>query len=125
VVEVDRNPRYPYKPPIPLTVLHSGLGVQPAFEIVPIDMADLAPVETPGAVLAADKIRRSVASHDFQTGGNWQRLTVSVGIASVSHERMNQQDLITEAYNTLRQGRVAGQGPNRTFTETLTTATGY
>jgi len=78
-----------------------------------------------GAILAADKIRRSVASHDFQTGGNWQRLTVSVGIASVSHERMNQQDLITEAYNTLRQGRGAGQGPNRTFTETLTTATGY
>ncbi|MEP7104302.1 MAG: diguanylate cyclase [Chloroflexota bacterium] len=73
-----------------------------------------------GAVLAADKIRKSVASHDFQTGGNWQRLTVSVGIASVSHERMSQQDLLTEAYATLHQGRNAGQGPNRTFTETLT-----
>ena len=72
-----------------------------------------------GAVLAADKLRRSVASHDFQTGGNWQRLTVSVGIASVAHERMNQQDLITEAYATLNQGRMSGQGPNRTFTEAL------
>ena len=77
-----------------------------------------------GAVLAADKIRKSVASHDFQTGGNWQRLTVSVGIASVSHERMNQQDLLTEAYATLHQGRNAGSGPNRTFTENLTAGMG-
>ena len=69
-----------------------------------------------GALLAADKIRRSVASHDFQTGGAWQRLTVSVGVATVSHERMNQQDLLTEAYSTLQHGRGAGQGPNRTFT---------
>jgi len=45
---------------------------------------------------------------------------VSVGIASVAHERMNQQDLISEAYATLSQGRMAGQGPNRTHTETLT-----
>src|SRR5579871_5343547 len=36
-----------------------------------------------GALLAADKIRRSVASHDFEAGGAWQRLTVSVGVASV------------------------------------------
>jgi len=77
-----------------------------------------------GAVLAADKIRKSVASHDFQTGGNWQRLTVSVGIASVSHERMNQQELLTEAYATLHQGRSSGQGPNRTFTENLTAGMG-
>lgn len=69
-----------------------------------------------GALLAADKLRRSVASHDFQAGGAWQRLTVSVGIATVSHERMAQQDLLAEAYEALEQGRAAGQGPNRTFT---------
>lgn len=72
-----------------------------------------------GAILAADKIRRSVASHDFQAGGAWQRLTVSVGCASVSHERMNQQDLLTEGFQALQVGRVAGQGPNRTFTPAI------
>ncbi len=69
-----------------------------------------------GALLAADKIRRSVASHDFQAGGTWQRLTVSVGVASVSHERMNQQDLLAEANQAVENGRASGQGPNRTFT---------
>lgn len=69
-----------------------------------------------GALLAADKIRRSVASHDFQAGGTWQRLTVSVGLASVVHERMNQQDLLGEAQQALQTGRASGQGPNRTFT---------
>jgi diguanylate cyclase (GGDEF)-like protein len=68
-----------------------------------------------GALLAADKIRRSVASHDFQAGGAWQRLTVSVGLATVSHERMNQQDLLGEAFTALDTGRASGQGPNRTF----------
>lgn len=68
-----------------------------------------------GALLAADKIRRSVASHDFQAGGTWQRLTVSVGVATVAHERMNQQDLLGEAFQTLETGRASGQGPNRTF----------
>ncbi len=68
-----------------------------------------------GALLAADKIRRSVALHDFQAGGAWQRLTVSVGVASVSHERMNQQDLLGEAYQVMQAGMAAGQGPNRTY----------
>lgn len=72
----------------------------------------------PGAVLAADKIRRSVASHDFSAGG-WQRLTVSVAVATVSHERVQQQDLLTDAYATLRSGLASGQGPNRTHTAAL------
>ncbi len=65
-----------------------------------------------GALLAADKIRRSVASHDFQSGGNWQRLTVSVGIATVHHERIGPQDLIDQGFQALQNGR--GSGPNRT-----------
>jgi len=36
-----------------------------------------------GATLAADKIRRGIASHDFSTGGNWQRITVSCGAATI------------------------------------------
>jgi diguanylate cyclase (GGDEF)-like protein len=72
-----------------------------------------------GAVLAADKIRRAVASHDFQAGGGWQRLTVSVGVASVAHERMHQQDLLNEAYQTLQTGRTSGQGPNRTHIQAV------
>lgn len=67
-----------------------------------------------GAVLAADKIRRSVASHDFTAAGNWSRLTVSIGAASVNLERMGQQDLLLDAHNALVAGRASGQGPNRT-----------
>jgi diguanylate cyclase (GGDEF)-like protein len=70
-------------------------------------------------ILAADKIRRSVASHDFQAGGGWQRLTVSVAVASVVHERMQQQDLLSEAFATLRAGLASEQGPNRTYTAAL------
>src|SRR5450756_1752591 len=36
-----------------------------------------------GATLAADKIRRSIASHDFSSAGNWQRITVSCGAATI------------------------------------------
>ncbi len=68
------------------------------------------------AVLVGDKIRRCVASHDFRAGGAWQRLTVSVGVAEVSYERMDQQDLLQAAYRTLQQGRAQGLGPNRTHT---------
>lgn len=68
-----------------------------------------------GAMQAADKLRRTVASHDFQTGGNWQRLSVSVGVSSVAHERMNQQELLHEAYAALQAGRATGSGPNRTY----------
>lgn len=71
------------------------------------------------AVQAADKIRRSVASHDFQAGGGWQRLTVSVAVATVSQERVQQQDLLKEAYATLQAGLASEQGPNRTYTEAL------
>src|SRR5437867_1539872 len=36
-----------------------------------------------GAALAADKIRRSIASHDFGTTGAWKRITVSCGAATL------------------------------------------
>ena len=68
-----------------------------------------------GAVLAADKVRRSIASHDFQGGGQWTRLTVSVGAATINLEKMGQQDLLHEAFVAVQSGRSAGQGPNRTF----------
>ena len=68
-----------------------------------------------GSVLAADKVRRSVASHDFQAGGQWTRLTVSVGAATINLEKMGQQDLLHEAFVAVQAGRSAGQGPNRTF----------
>src|SRR4030088_2553849 len=37
-----------------------------------------------GATLAADKIRRAIASHDFATTGSWRRITVSCGAATIS-----------------------------------------
>src|SRR5947209_17578027 len=36
-----------------------------------------------GAALAADKIRRSIASHDFGTTGAWKRISVSCAAATV------------------------------------------
>src|SRR3977135_1089589 len=36
-----------------------------------------------GATLAADKILRGIASHDFATGGNWKRNNASFGAANI------------------------------------------
>ena len=77
-----------------------------------------------GATLAADKIRRAVASHDFSSGGRWQRVTVSCGAATIGmaprefdedgvlNRREFTGNLLREAYFALEQGRSAGT--NRT-----------
>jgi diguanylate cyclase (GGDEF)-like protein len=78
-----------------------------------------------GATLAADKIRRSIASHDFTTTGSWQRITVSCGAATIAvqpgvHEeagfvgnrREYTGNLLREGYQALEAGRAAGT--NRT-----------
>ncbi|TAN33981.1 diguanylate cyclase [bacterium] len=77
-----------------------------------------------GATLAADKIRRSIAAHDFSTSGGWQRITVSCGAATIGvlprgNEEaglMNRREftgnLLREAYHALESGRSAGT--NRT-----------
>jgi diguanylate cyclase (GGDEF)-like protein len=77
-----------------------------------------------GATLAADKIRRSIASHDFSTTGNWQRITVSCGAATIgvlakNYEEaglMNRREytgnLLREAFQALDTGR--SSGTNRT-----------
>ena len=77
-----------------------------------------------GATLAADKIRRSIASHDFSTAGNWQRITVSCGAATITvlpstneeagvmNRREYTGNLLREAYHALEAGR--SSGTNRT-----------
>jgi GGDEF domain-containing protein len=77
-----------------------------------------------GAALAADKIRRSIATHDFSTSGNWRRITVSCGAATIpaytqAHEEaglLNRREytgnLLRESYQALDQGR--SSGTNRT-----------
>ncbi len=76
-----------------------------------------------GATLAADKIRRAIAAHDFSTGGGWQRITVSCGAATIGvvHEdieaglmirREYTGNLLREAYHALEGGR--SSGTNRT-----------
>ncbi|GAC1506771.1 MAG: hypothetical protein NVS1B3_06580 [Candidatus Dormibacteraceae bacterium] len=78
-----------------------------------------------GATLAADKIRRSIASHDFTTTGSWRRITVSCGAATIARMTTNNQEaglignrreytgnLLREAYQALEAGRSAGT--NRT-----------
>jgi GGDEF domain-containing protein len=74
--------------------------------------------------LAADKIRRSIASHDFSTSGSWRRITVSCGAATipvtlqanVEAGLMNRREytgnLLREAHQALDTGRSAGT--NRT-----------
>lgn len=77
-----------------------------------------------GAALAADKIRRSIASHDFSTAGSWQRITVSCGAATIGvlpprndeagimNRREYTGNLLREAFEALESGRSAGT--NRT-----------
>jgi diguanylate cyclase (GGDEF)-like protein len=69
-----------------------------------------------GAILAADKLRSVVAAHSFVSGGKWERLTASVGTATVGLERSGEQDLLEEALAALATGRERGAGPtNHTF----------
>jgi diguanylate cyclase (GGDEF)-like protein len=77
-----------------------------------------------GAALAADKIRRSIAAHDFSTTGSWQRITVSCGAATIGvlpaqndeagilNRREYTGNLLREAYEALESGR--SSGTNRT-----------
>jgi diguanylate cyclase (GGDEF)-like protein len=78
-----------------------------------------------GATLAADKIRRSIATHDFGTAGNWRRITVSCGAATIGvitgaardeaglmNRREYTGNLLREAYQALETGR--SSGTNRT-----------
>ena len=77
-----------------------------------------------GAALAADKIRRSIASHDFGTAGAWKRITVSCGAATIDSDyrprdeagMVNRREytgnLLREAYLALDSGR--SSGTNRT-----------
>jgi diguanylate cyclase (GGDEF)-like protein len=78
-----------------------------------------------GATLAADKIRRAIASHDFSTTGSWRRITVSCGAATIAilsrsseeagligNKREYSGNLLKEAYQALEAGRSAGT--NRT-----------
>jgi diguanylate cyclase (GGDEF)-like protein len=90
----------------------------PHFSIV------LPETDEQGATLAADKIRRSIATHDFSTAGNWQRITVSCGAATIGVLSRNNEEaglmnrreytgnLLREAYQALESGRSGGT--NRT-----------
>jgi len=90
----------------------------PRFAIV------LPETDEQGATLAADKIRRSIATHDFGTTGTWKRITVSCGSATIDANYrpadeagvMNRREytgnLLRDALVALDRGRSAGT--NRT-----------
>lgn len=100
------------------TVAFLDVDGPPHFAIV------LPETDGQGATLAADKIRRSIASHDFATAGNWQRITVSCGAATIGvltrsedeaglmNRREYTGNLLREAYQALESGRSGGT--NRT-----------
>lgn len=63
-----------------------------------------------GAVLAAERIRRGVEQHEFDIGvGKKLKLTVSIGIACLSHYHTDKANLLEEAdrglYAAKQQGR--------------------
>lgn len=64
-----------------------------------------------GGVVAAEKLMHTVASHQYREGGQWGRVTLSVGAASVGFDRMDKQDLVELATAALLEGR--GDGSNR------------
>jgi diguanylate cyclase (GGDEF)-like protein len=100
------------------TVAFLDVDGPPHFAIV------LPETDGQGATLAADKIRRSIATHDFSTAGNWQRITVSCGAATIGVLSRNDEEaglmnrreytgnLLREAYQALEAGRSGGT--NRT-----------
>jgi len=81
-------------------------------EVVPRYGVVMPETDYEGALNAADKIRRTVAAHEFESGGQWTRLTVSCGAATVHQDRMGHEDLLVTAREALEAGRAAG--PNRT-----------
>src|SRR6266849_3424724 len=101
------------------TVAFLDVEGPPHFAIV------LPETDEQGATLAADKIRRSIASHDFATSGNWKRITVSCGAATIDaipaardaeaglmNRREYTGNLLREAFHALEAGR--SSGTNRT-----------
>lgn len=64
--------------------------------------------DVPGAEVAADKVMHTVATHEYRAGGNWSRVTMSLGAASANPDRMGRQDLIELATQALREGREDG-----------------
>ena len=65
-----------------------------------------------GAMVAADKVMHAVAARQYAAGhGQWERLTISLGAASVNPDRMGRQDLIELATTALLEGR--SDGSNR------------
>jgi diguanylate cyclase (GGDEF)-like protein len=97
------------------TVAFLDVEGPPHFAIV------LPETDEQGATLAADKIRRSIASHDFATSGNWKRITVSCGAATIDvipasrdaeaglmNRREYTGNLLREAFHALETGRSSG-----------------
>lgn len=65
-----------------------------------------------GAVLAAERIRMAVEKHDFEIGmGNHIKLSVSIGLACLSHYHTDKANLLEEADRGLY--RAKGKGRNR------------
>jgi len=62
-----------------------------------------------GAMVAADKVMHAVAAHQYSAGhGQWERITISIGLATVNPDRMGRQDLIEAATLALLDGRSDG-----------------
>jgi len=62
-----------------------------------------------GAMVAAEKVMHAVAAHQYAAGhGQWERITLSLGLATVNPDRMGRQDLIQSATLALMDGRSDG-----------------
>ncbi|MBI5050659.1 MAG: GGDEF domain-containing protein, partial [Nitrospirae bacterium] len=63
-----------------------------------------------GSISAAQKLRRCIKDHKFKSLKGMESITVSIGIASYPHERINSSDeLITCADNALLDAKNKGR----------------
>ncbi|MGF1572032.1 MAG: diguanylate cyclase [Sumerlaeia bacterium] len=63
-----------------------------------------------GAVLAAERIRKAVEQHEFDIGlGNKLKLTVSIGLACLSHYHTDKANLLEEADRGLYRAKKKGR----------------
>jgi diguanylate cyclase (GGDEF)-like protein len=65
-----------------------------------------------GAMRAAEKLRGTVAAHEYRGSTQWRRLTISCGVAIANPHRSGPQDLIADASAAMLDR--LGEGPNRT-----------
>lgn len=71
-------------------------------------------VDSPGAMILAERLRKKVADTDFKTSlANDVRLTISLGVATFTSENLTEAELIRRADDALYQAKAEGRNCSR------------